>query len=59
MEEKRWFDIKRLGLDLSVVYGPNGTDPLTPVPTNVNANLLWPIPVLESNKNPNLLLDVQ
>jgi starch-binding outer membrane protein, SusD/RagB family len=59
LEEKRWFDIKRLGLDLTVVYGPTGTDPLSPVPTNTKENLWWPIPILETNKNPNLLIDVQ
>jgi hypothetical protein len=57
-EYKRWFDITRLNLTLSTVYGPGGTDPLPNASSITQAFRLLPIPQTEINKNPNLGLSV-
>jgi starch-binding outer membrane protein, SusD/RagB family len=57
-EYKRWFDITRLNLTLSDVFGPSGTDPLPNSGSITQAYRLWPIPQVELDKNPNLSLSV-
>lgn len=58
-EFKRWFDIKRLNLTLSNVFGPAGTDPLPDPGLITQKYLLLFIPQTEIDINPNLGLDVQ
>jgi hypothetical protein len=57
-EFKRWFDIKRLNLTLSNVYGPGGTDPLPNASSITQAYMFLPIPQTEIDKNPNLAMPV-
>jgi starch-binding outer membrane protein, SusD/RagB family len=58
LEEKRWFDITRMNLTLSTVFGPTGTDLLPDYGSITQAYRLLPIPQLEVDKNPNLGLPV-
>jgi len=57
-EYKRWFDIVRLNLTLSTVFGPTGSDPLPNSGSLTQAFRFWPIPQSEVDKNPNLALPV-
>lgn len=57
-EFKRWFDITRLNLTLSTVYGTGGTDPLPNAGSITQTYRLLPIPQTEINKNPNLAIPV-
>jgi starch-binding outer membrane protein, SusD/RagB family len=58
-EFKRWFDITRLNLTLSTVFGPSGTDPLPNSGQITQSYKLLPIPQADIDINPNLAIPVQ
>jgi hypothetical protein len=57
-EFKRWFDITRLNLTLSTVFGPTGTDPLPNDSQISQAYRFFPIPQVDVDINPNLAIPV-
>jgi len=57
-EFKRWFDITRLNLTLSTVFGPTGTDPLPNSSQITQTYRFFPIPQVDTDLNQNLLLPV-